>query len=56
MEQRTHEKIAAHLCGTPLAISEGRARVALDVSAEMAADGEDQRHDRREQQGRQHDG
>jgi acyl-coenzyme A thioesterase PaaI-like protein len=39
MEQRTHEKIAAHLCGTPLAISEGRARVALDVSAEMAADG-----------------
>jgi acyl-coenzyme A thioesterase PaaI-like protein len=39
MEQRTHEKIAAHLCGTPLAISEGRARVALQVSAEMAADG-----------------
>ena len=39
MEQRTHEKIAAHLCGMPLAISEGRARVALDVSAEMAADG-----------------
>ena len=39
MEQRTHEKIAAHLCGTPLAISEGRARVALDVSTEMAADG-----------------
>jgi acyl-coenzyme A thioesterase PaaI-like protein len=39
MEQRTHEKIAAHLCGTPLAISEGRARVALEVSAEMAADG-----------------
>ena len=38
MEQRTHEKIAAHLCGTPLAISEGQARVALDVSAEMAAD------------------
>jgi acyl-coenzyme A thioesterase PaaI-like protein len=39
MEQRTHEKIAAHLCGTPLAISEGGARVALEVSAEMAADG-----------------
>ena len=39
MEQRTHEKIAAHLCGTPLAISKGRARVALEVSAEMAADG-----------------
>ena len=39
MEQRTHEKIAAHLCGTPLAISEGHARVALDVCAEMAADG-----------------
>jgi acyl-coenzyme A thioesterase PaaI-like protein len=39
MEQRTHEKIAAHLCGTPLAISEGRAHVALDISAEMAADG-----------------
>lgn len=39
MEQRTHERIAAHLCGTPLAISEGRAHVALEVSAEMAADG-----------------
>ncbi len=39
MEQRTHEKIAAHLCGTPIALSEGKARVALDVSPEMAADG-----------------
>ncbi|HKZ06262.1 MAG TPA: PaaI family thioesterase [Methylomirabilota bacterium] len=39
MEQRTHGKIAAHLCGTPLELTEGRARVALDVSAEMAADG-----------------
>ena len=38
MDQRTHEKIAPHLCGTPLELSEGRARVALDVSAEMAAD------------------
>jgi acyl-coenzyme A thioesterase PaaI-like protein len=39
MEQRTHEKIAAHLCGTPLAMSEGRARVTLNISADMAADG-----------------
>ena len=39
MDQRTHEKIAAHLCGTPLAMSEGRARVALEVSPETAADG-----------------
>jgi acyl-coenzyme A thioesterase PaaI-like protein len=39
MEQRTHEKIAAHLCGTPIALSEGKARVALEVSPEMAADG-----------------
>jgi acyl-coenzyme A thioesterase PaaI-like protein len=39
MEQRTHEKIAAHLCGKPVELSEARARVALDVSAEMAADG-----------------
>ena len=38
MEQRTHEKIAANLCGTPVELSEGRARVALAVSAEMAAD------------------
>ena len=39
MEQRTHEKIAAHLCGTPIALSEGKAHVALEVSPEMAADG-----------------
>jgi len=39
MEQRTHERIAAHLCGKPTELSEGRARVVLDVSAEMAADG-----------------
>ena len=38
MEQRTHEKIAANLCGTPVELSAGRARVALEVSAEMAAD------------------
>jgi acyl-coenzyme A thioesterase PaaI-like protein len=39
MEQRTHEKIAAHLCGKPIELGEGRARVALEISADMAADG-----------------
>src|SRR5262245_18045714 len=38
MEQRTHEKIAAHLCGRPVEIGPGRARVALEASPEMAAD------------------
>jgi uncharacterized protein (TIGR00369 family) len=39
MEQRTHEQIAAHLCGRPIELGEGRARVALDAAPEMAADG-----------------
>jgi acyl-coenzyme A thioesterase PaaI-like protein len=38
MEQRTHERIASHLCGKPVELSAGRARVALDVTGEMAAD------------------
>jgi acyl-coenzyme A thioesterase PaaI-like protein len=38
MEQRTHAKIAPHLCGRPLELSPGRARVALETTAEMAAD------------------
>jgi acyl-coenzyme A thioesterase PaaI-like protein len=36
--QRTHAKIAAGLCGHPLELSAGRARVLLDTSPEMAAD------------------
>ena len=39
MEQRTHDKIAAHLCGTPVELADGEARVALEVTADMAADG-----------------
>jgi acyl-coenzyme A thioesterase PaaI-like protein len=39
MDQRTHERISPRLCGTPIELSEGRARVALEVGAEMAADG-----------------
>src|SRR5262245_12096948 len=38
MEQRTHERIAAHLCGRPVELSDGRARIALDTAPEMAAD------------------
>jgi len=38
MEQRTHEKISARLCGTPVELADGKARVALEVSADMAAD------------------
>jgi len=38
MDQRTHERIAAHLCGRPVELAEGRARVALDITADMAAD------------------
>jgi acyl-coenzyme A thioesterase PaaI-like protein len=38
MEQRTHEKIARHLCGHPLELVAGRARVALETTREMAAD------------------
>ena len=38
MEQRTHEQIARHLCGEPLELEPGHARVALDTAPEMAAD------------------
>jgi uncharacterized protein (TIGR00369 family) len=38
MDQRTHERIAAHLCGRPVELSAGRARVALETAPEMAAD------------------
>src|SRR6266478_4454588 len=38
MEQRTHEKIAPHLCGSPIELSAGRARVVLETTREMAAD------------------
>ncbi|HEV8437697.1 MAG TPA: hotdog domain-containing protein [Methylomirabilota bacterium] len=38
MEQRTHEKIAPHLCGQPVELGDGRARVVLDATPEMAAD------------------
>jgi acyl-coenzyme A thioesterase PaaI-like protein len=36
--QQTHERIAAGLCGRPVALSPGHARVVLDASPEMAAD------------------
>ena len=39
MEQRTHEQIARHLCGDPVELGPGRARVVLDTVPEMAADG-----------------
>lgn len=38
MEQRTHDKVAPHLCGRPVELSAGRARVALEATREMAAD------------------
>ena len=38
MDQRTHERIAAHLCGKPVELGEGRARVALEITGDMAAD------------------
>jgi uncharacterized protein (TIGR00369 family) len=39
LEQRTHDKIAATLCGRAVELATGRARVRLDMTAEMAADG-----------------
>jgi acyl-coenzyme A thioesterase PaaI-like protein len=39
MEQRTHEAIARRLCGEPVELGPGRARVVLETAAEMAADG-----------------
>jgi uncharacterized protein (TIGR00369 family) len=38
MHQRTHEKIAPHLCGKPVELAAGRARLAMEATAEMAAD------------------
>jgi uncharacterized protein (TIGR00369 family) len=38
-DQRTHEKISPALCGRVVELTAGRARVVLDTSAEMAADG-----------------
>jgi acyl-coenzyme A thioesterase PaaI-like protein len=38
VDQRTHEKIAGALCGRPVELDAGRARVVLDTSPEMAAD------------------
>jgi acyl-coenzyme A thioesterase PaaI-like protein len=38
MEPRTHERIAPHLCGRPVELVDGRARVVLEATAEMAAD------------------
>ena len=38
MDQRTHERIAAHLCGKPVELAEGRARVVLEITGDMAAD------------------
>jgi len=38
MEQRTHESVAPQLCGRPIELSAGRARVVLETTREMAAD------------------
>jgi acyl-coenzyme A thioesterase PaaI-like protein len=38
MDQRTHERISAALCGTPVELGEGRARIELTTTREMAAD------------------
>ena len=38
MDQRTHEKIARHLCGRPVELGAGRARLTMEATAEMAAD------------------
>ncbi|HSE95499.1 MAG TPA: hotdog domain-containing protein [Methylomirabilota bacterium] len=35
---QTHDRIAAHLCGQPVELNTGRARVVLDTTPEMAAD------------------
>jgi acyl-coenzyme A thioesterase PaaI-like protein len=39
MDPRTHETIAPQLCGRPVELAPGRARVVLETSREMAADG-----------------
>jgi acyl-coenzyme A thioesterase PaaI-like protein len=38
MDQRTHDRIAPELCGRPVALEPGRARVVLETTAQMAAD------------------
>jgi acyl-coenzyme A thioesterase PaaI-like protein len=38
MEQQTHRTIASRLCGRPLELSPGRAKLVLETIAEMAAD------------------
>jgi acyl-coenzyme A thioesterase PaaI-like protein len=38
MVQRTHECISASLCGRPVELGAGRARVELETTREMAAD------------------
>jgi acyl-coenzyme A thioesterase PaaI-like protein len=38
MEQRTHERIARQLCGEPVELGPGHARVGLDTTPDMAAD------------------
>ena len=38
MDQRTHERISASLCGTPVELGDGRARVELLTTRDMAAD------------------
>jgi acyl-coenzyme A thioesterase PaaI-like protein len=38
LEPRTHQKIDPALCGRPLELRPGRARVVLDAIAQMAAD------------------
>ncbi len=44
MDQRTHERIAPRLCGRPVELEAGRARVVLEVSDEMAADAQGLAH------------
>ncbi len=38
MDQRTHERIAHDLCGRPVELGTGRARVVLETTDRMAAD------------------
>lgn len=38
MDQRTHQAVAPQLCGRPVELSPGRARVVLETHRDMAAD------------------
>jgi acyl-coenzyme A thioesterase PaaI-like protein len=38
LDQRTHDRIAAALCGRPLELTPGRARVLLEATSDMSAD------------------